>query len=173
MRAGRKRKQRGHLMDRQLPDPDRHRAALQPHRAWLPPDKRLSEKAATPLGGLNLMGFITDLQYEAGCRYRVIVGEYRSAIGVPDASRTGRGYLCRGEKNCDPCQCLERKLRYDAAFESVMQAGQRAARCVAHVAVHDQACPTGQIADLRRGLDALVKHFGLGRLTRNGKSCLW
>ena len=55
----------------------------------------------------------------------------------------------------------ERKQRYDAAFAAVIEAGQRAARAVAHVAVHGETCPQGLLDHLKRGLEALAKHFGL------------
>jgi hypothetical protein len=41
-----------------------------------------------------------------------------------------------------------------------MEAGQRAARAVARVAVYGESCPRGALADLKRGLDALARHFG-------------
>lgn len=171
MRPGRKRKQRGHLVERQRPDPARVLAAEQPHRAWLPADKRLSEKAATPLGGLNLIGVLTDEQYEAGCRYVVVVAAYRASIGCPmEGYTTRKSYRCLGERGCEDCECRRRKDAYDRAFTAVSDAGQRSARCVARVAVYGEACPAGQIADLRRGLDALAVHFGAERLTRKAKS---
>ena len=35
-------------------------ATLQPHRVWLPEEKRMDQKAASPLGCLNLLGVLTD-----------------------------------------------------------------------------------------------------------------
>ena len=148
---------------------DRALAAEQPHRRWLPPDKRLSEKAGTPLGGLNLMGVLSDAQHEAGLRYAVIVGEYRAVIEAPKAlGGRGKGFGCTGDcrrrrwaGEMVDCICEMRKKRYDLAFAAVMTAGQRAARAVARVAVHAEACPGGALPDLRRGLDALSRHFGL------------
>jgi hypothetical protein len=140
-------------------------AALQPHRVWLPESKRLDQKAASPFGCLNLLGVLTDAQYLAGLRYAVVVGKYRAVIETPRATAgAGRGYDCPGDLNCgrEPgpqCECRRRKERYDAAFAAVIEAGQRAARAVARVAVHGEQCPRGALADLKRGLDALAKHF--------------
>ena len=147
-------------------------AALQPHRVWLPEEKRMDQKAASPLGCLNLLGVLSDAQYLAGVRYAVVVGRYRAVIETPRAtSGSGRGYPCAGDLACgrdsaEACECRRRKERYDAAFAAVIEAGQKAARAVARVAVHGEACPRGALVDLRRGLDALAKHFGAGRGVR-------
>ncbi|HWF93656.1 MAG TPA: hypothetical protein VG291_01715 [Xanthobacteraceae bacterium] len=140
-------------------------ATLQPHRVWLPQEKRMDQKAASPLGCLNLLGVLTDAQYLAGVRYAVVVGKYRAVIETPRAiSGAGRGYDCPGDLKCGregtPCECRRRKERYDAAFAAVLEPGQRAARAVARVAVHGEPCPRGALPDLKRGLDALAKHFG-------------
>jgi hypothetical protein len=143
-------------------------ATLQPHRVWLPEEKRMDQKAASPLGCLNLLGVLSDAQYLAGIRYAVVVGKYRAVIESPRATAgAGRGYDCAGDLRCGrdggaPCECRQRKERYDAAFAAVLEAGQRAARAVARVAVHAEQCPRGALADLKRGLDALAKHFGCG-----------
>jgi hypothetical protein len=140
-------------------------AALQPHRAWLPQEKRLDQKAASPFGCLNLLGVLSDAQYAAGVRYAIVVGHYRAVIESPRAmSGSGRGYDCAGDLACGrdnrpACECRRRKARYDAAFAAVIEAGQKAARAVARVAVHGEPCPRGALPDLKRGLDALARHF--------------
>lgn len=174
-RTGRKRKsgRRNRSGDIKQPKPNYAAlAALQPHRAWLPENARLSEKAGTPLGGLNLIGVLTDEHHEAGQRYAAIVGAYRAVIESPKGfNNGGRGFDCAGcpriREPESECACEQRKWRYDAAFAAVMDAGHRSARAVARVAVHGEACPTGSLNDLIRGLDALRKHFGL---TNHGKS---
>jgi hypothetical protein len=140
-------------------------ATLQPHRVWLPQAQRLDQKAGSPLGCLNLLGVLSDAQYLAGIRYAVVVGKYRAVIETPRATAgAGRGYDCPGDPRCGrgalPCECRRRKERYDLAFAAVLEAGQRAARAVARVAVHGEPCPRGALADLKRGLDALARHFG-------------
>lgn len=167
-RAGRKRNTRMHLSN---PAPRIDYRALcgeQPHRRGLPPDKRLSEKAETPFGCLNLMGVISDEQHEAGQRYKVVVQEYRSSIGAPRGEfPMGKGYPCKGELRCGmeegslPCECRRRKNNYNEAFEALAEAGHRCQVEVAHVAVHGR--PSGNVKALLRGLDMLVRHFGVGR----------
>ena len=150
-------------------------ATLQPHRVWLPEEKRMDQKAASPLGCLNLLGVLSDAQYLAGIRYAVVVGKYRAVIESPRATAgAGRGYDCPGDLRCGrdggaACECRHRKERYDAAFAAVLEPGQRAARAVARVAVHAEQCPRGALTDLKRGLDALAAHFGCGGKARSAQ----
>jgi hypothetical protein len=135
----------------------------------------MDQKAASPLGCLNLLGVLSDAQYLAGIRYAVVVGKYRAVIESPRATAgAGRGYDCPGDLRCGrdgraPCECRHRKERYDAAFAAVLEVGQRAARAVARVAVYAEQCPRGALADLKRGLDALAKHFGGGGRGRSAQ----
>src|SRR5260370_19509088 len=76
-------------------------ATLQPHRVWLPEEKRMDQKAASPLGCLNLLGVLTDTQYLAGLRYAVVVGKYRAVIETPRATAgPGPGCFCTGALKC-------------------------------------------------------------------------
>src|SRR5258708_20920072 len=135
MRRGRKRKiglrHPGGVLARPRFDV-RSLATLQPHRVWLPEEKRMDQKAASPLGCLNLLGVLTDSQYLAGVRYAVVVGKYRAVIETPRAiSGAGRGYDCPGDLRCgrdplEPCECRRRKERYDAAFPAGVRAGHTA-----------------------------------------------
>jgi hypothetical protein len=168
-RQGRKRKLGSRYASGDIvrPGVERRLAAKQPHRAWLPERQRLDQRAASPFGCLNLFGVLTDRQYRAGMRYAAVVGKYRAVIESPRATAgTGRGYDCPGDLACGrdsqrSCECRERKARYDAAFAALSEAGQRATRAVARVAVYGEQCPTGALDHLKRGLDALAVHFGL------------
>lgn len=145
-------------------------AAEQPHRRWLPEAHRLSEKAGTVLGGLNLIGRISNDQYEAGRRFSVIVGAYRSVIGAPrGTSDGGKGYACVGSAACpaETCICLARTNKYNRAYEALWDGGQLATKAVNRTAVHDEPCPEHNMDLLRWGLDALAKHFGLTGKGRN------
>lgn len=175
-RRGRKRKSTGRrhpsgqLVREAAPD-DRLRTARQPHRRVLPAADRLSERAESPLGRLNLREIISDEQYEAGARYAAVVGAYRATIEAPRVTGgSGRGVECTtawtgsaawcraypGE-----CRCTLRKARYDDAYDAVFSAGQRAAKAVARVAVHREAIADSDIGYLVAGLSALARHFGL------------
>lgn len=103
-------------------------------------------------------GWVTAPQYDAGVKYRDIVARYRAAICAPRGIVTpsGRG----GELTDDKARDMKEK--YDAAFEALERnAGNRAARAVAHVAVYDR--PDFVLTDLRLGLNTLAEHFGLTR----------
>lgn len=120
-------------------------------------------------------------RYEAGLHYARAVGKYRSVIETPRATAgagsglpclagdpiekqvrigglvlTVRDWACAGD-----CVCARRKASYDAAFETVMAAGQVAAKVVARLAVHGEAIAEQDRVYLANGLDALAKHFGL------------
>lgn len=139
--------------------------AAQPHRNWLPESLRLSEKASSVIGCMNLMRVITDEQYEAGRRYGVIVAAYRVAIGTPNGvSGNGRGYACAG-LGCvsEACECLARQTRYQRAYEAVSDAGGQAHLAVNRVVIGEELIHARDLGWLRAGLDALVGHFGIGR----------
>lgn len=171
-RAGRKRNPRMHLSSVGLKIDYRALSFDQPHRRVLPIDMRSSEKAETPFGCLNLLGAVSDEQFEAGRLYRIAVQEYGSSIGVPVGDGVGgRGYPCKGDPRCGigepgkpeplPCECRRRKIAYNQAFEALAPAGHKAQVQVGHVAVHGRGC--NDLKELRRGLDLLVRHFGVGR----------
>jgi hypothetical protein len=180
-RPGRKRALKGFLIEKRPRKTQSDRAqegraaiAKQPHRRALPDALRLSEKAVTELGRLNLRRFISDEQHEAGQRFQVCVLEYQQSIGSPDTGgRGGPGFPCAGAINCDPCACKQRKEAFNAATNALLEAGHRVASAVSHVVVHDEALPPpGRRFDervelLKLGLAALVRHFGLdGRKRR-------
>jgi hypothetical protein len=187
-RAGSKRKFRGHdpIVVRS-PVTDEHRDTImeglgprerawrqaslcQPHRAGLPDALRGSEKAGTVLGRLNLLGKLTDHQHEAGQRFAVIVGRYRSSIGAPTGTHSGgKGMGCNPEQ-CDPedCACLSAKQAFAQASRALLDAGHRAQVAVWLVTVHDQRY-SGYLPLLIRGLNALVRHFGLDTRRSGGK----
>jgi len=109
---------------------------------------------------LALRAVITSDQYDAGCRYAVIVGEYRSVIEAPRSiGGSGRGFACCGGL-ADDCECYRRRRRYESAFEALMGAGRMACIAVGRVAVHREEAA---IEALRDGLAVLARHFGYGR----------
>src|ERR1044072_4488727 len=105
-RAGRKskagkREKNGRIMrERGI---DQNEAAGQlPHRtadvcwlAWrrgIPIEKRHDPKAEHPLGRLNLVGAITDAQYDAGCRFRSDVLLYRRVMDIRKERQSIAGF---------------------------------------------------------------------------------
>jgi hypothetical protein len=152
------------------PDDPRIVALAQPHRRG---EKfRLDQRAETPLGGLNIVGQLTDEQYEAGRQYAGVVGRYRVVIGAPRASPSSAGILVAdglggGAPPLSIDEAERRKREYEAAYEALWDAGQRAAKAVARVAVYGEAWLPGMLSELRTGLSALAAHF---RLTHARKS---
>lgn len=146
-------------------------AFKQPHRQGAPESKRHDPKAAWPLGILNLNGTISDVQYQAGVLYGGTVQRYRAhyLADVPDPSPSSiAGFMQPGRSGgraMDPADARNLKHAYDAAFEQLMEAGQRAARAVARMAVFGEPCPV-EFIHLRNGLDKLVIHYGLTRRNR-------
>lgn len=170
MASGRKRKpgkreRNGRPARAPLPDPRAH-ALLWPSRRHLADGARLDQKAATPLGGLNILGIITNEEYEAGVRFAGIVMRYRAVIEAPNPApggidSGGRGYIPDDEAE-------RRKAAYDAAYEAFNRIEPRKMRHAARkwtraVAVYDEDVGDG-LESLRAGLSALAVHFLRPRL---------
>jgi len=160
-RKGRKRKSGrrspcGDLIKEKRPD-DRLLASLQPHRRDLPEKHRLSEKATTVLGKLNLFGWITDEQWQAGNIYKRGVNAYRAVIGSIDPLNSpAPGFS--GE--ITPEEARHRKEVYDLAFEALDAVGNVILRTVNRAAIYDSP-DYGSLELLKRGLTTLERHYGL------------
>lgn len=146
-------------------------AIRHPDRQGLPEEKRAHQAAESPLGRLCLRGIITSDQLVASRMYARDSRLYQQAIGCPkpDApslnplTAGGRGVVTLAKAEID-----RRTKAYNDAFCVVWNAGQKAARAVARTAFYGEWLPAGTtMDDLRRGLSALVKHYGL---TVKGKS---
>lgn len=162
-RAGRKRKQtRRKPCGRLAQEPVNLRALAEgwPHRRWLPAGLRLHELAETPFGSLNLIGAISDKQHRAGEIYRGAVRRYLASIQPPSMPPSIAGWGQPGRGGSAPDSPALRE-EYDDAFASMHDAGQKAQRAVARVAVNGCQLEPGQLPHLIRGLDALVGHYGL------------
>jgi hypothetical protein len=149
------------------PIPDQRAHALDwPSRSHLPAKDRLSEKAATPLGGLNILGVITNEEYEAGRRFAGIVMQYRAVIEAPNPAPGGNDHGGRGF--IDEAESERRKSAYDGVYEQGFNAIESrslrwaARKWVKDVAVYDESCPGGlPMEALKLGLSTLATYFGL------------
>jgi len=174
-RAGRKRKLGTRYASGDLiPQPRMSReliAAMQPHRRWLPESLRTHPKAESYFGQLNLIGALTDDQYEAGRRFADVVMKYRTVIGAPKAHPSSvSGEFVRGSVGLDETECAARKQAYEWAVESFAKVeldgkrtpgnSQLAMKAVSRVAVYNEDCPTS-VDYLLAGLDSLARHFGI------------
>lgn len=167
-RRGRKRKSgRREPSGRNIRPPVDYRAmaGLQPHRIGLPAALRESERAESVLGCLNLLKRISEQEYEAGRRFGVIVGGYRSVIGTPRGTvGAGKGY------NCEPsgclvdatnCTCEQRTAKFRDSSRALLLISQKAYNAVYQVAVHDFPCNSEQLKHLQAGLRGLANYYGL------------
>ena len=139
-------------------------AAAHPERQSLPEADRGHEQAGSPMGRLLLRGVLTAEQLEAGRRYAAEARRYQRVIGCPSPSAPSLDLLKTSGSMVvfSPSEIKERTENYNAAYKAVYDAGHRAARAVARVAVYDEWIPAGTtVEDLLRGLAALVEHYGL------------
>lgn len=58
-------------------------ALSQPHRAWLPEDKRSDQRAENLLGRLLLAEIITEQQWTAGEKWRRLMAEFHFILATP------------------------------------------------------------------------------------------
>lgn len=163
--TGRKRKQGARKPSGDLrPEPaesPRAVALRQPHRQMAPEDSRHDQRAETPLGCLNIIGAVPNREYAAARRFAGIVGRYRAVIDAPSVSRSIAGLMEPRRGPAEPVDYDEAKAEYDAAFEALETAGNRAACAVSRMAVHGEACPAYGFQALMRGLHSLAFHFDL------------
>lgn len=143
----------------------------QPHRQGAPESKRHDPKATWPFGILNLRGVIDDDEYQAGILYGRDVRRYRAHFlaDVPDPSpQSIAGFMePRGGGGSFEADPVKIKRAYDAAYEAVSDAGLKAAKAVARMAVFGEICPPGLEEPLKIGLAKLVIHYGLTRRNRS------
>jgi hypothetical protein len=138
-------------------------AQLQPHRRLVPAEVAHDPKAECVMGRLCLNGWITEIQYQAGVKYRTAVARYRSVIEAPrstEASMAGVivGPWGRGSDMTEEKQ-IEIRDQYMRAFEALEEAaGNAGARDVAHL-IHGRI--GFAMARVKCGLTALARHYGL------------
>ena len=142
-------------------------AFRQPHRQSVPEQVRHDPRAETFFGRIMLSGVISEVQYEAGILYRRAVQRSRSLMDAPNPSpQSVASYMQPVSSTGRPVDDAEAQRIHDSrenAYVALMDAGQRAAKAVARVAVWDE-WPLGvSEQDLHRGLDKLIVHYGLKR----------
>src|SRR5690349_23748682 len=143
-RAGRKRKagnrEKNGRVQRERGIDQNLAAAEMPHRTAevcylslrraIPCDKRHDPKAEHPLGRLNLVGAISDAQYDAGCRFRDEVIRYRWVLDVRKERQSVAGFgqpQASTPKELDDNQAIQIRRDYMLAFEAIgSRAGQAA-----------------------------------------------
>ncbi len=161
--VGRKRKQ--NIKRQPNGQPSRERgiepnaiAQLMPHRRLVPAAIAHDERAECMMGRLCLNGWISEIQYQAGVKYRTAVARYRSIIEAPRGERSMAGVIVGPWGGGHVSEETEAELRdkYMRAFEAIDEVG--AARDVNHC-VHNK--PPFSIPMVKCGLNALAIHYGL------------
>src|SRR5690349_1689557 len=61
-------------------------AQLMPHRRLVPAEVAHDPKAESIMGRLCLNGWITDIQYQAGVKFRTAIARFRTIIEAPRSS---------------------------------------------------------------------------------------
>lgn len=135
-------------------------AQLMPHRRLVPADVAHDPKAECLLGRLCLNGWITEIQYQAGVKYRTAIARYRTVIEAPRSTEVSMSGVIVGPWGGSHGMTEERQIeirkQYMEAFEAVDQSG--ASRDISHI-IHDKH--PFAIARVKCGLTALAIHYGL------------
>lgn len=167
--AGRKRKpgrrERNGRLERTV-DP-RLIAAQMPHRRELPPGLRHDQKAEDPFGRLNLASFVSDLQYDAGVKFRAIVRRYRAVLRSPSPNPPALTLdgLKYGEPIISDEEAIRRRDEYQRAFEAIN--GHRQRVILNSVVIFDKPLDRTELPQLCAALNDLVVHFGLTRARKS------
>ncbi len=143
-------------------------AQLMPHRRLVPANVAHDPKAESIMGRLCLNGWITEIQYQAGVKYRTATARYRTVIEAPrssEASMSGVIVGPWGGSEMTEERQIEIRDAYMRAFEALDSVG--VARDISHV-IHDKHPFT--IPRVKCGLDALARHYGLTFSRKSGLS---
>jgi hypothetical protein len=146
-------------------------AFRQPHRQSVPENVRHDPRAETLFGRMMLEGKISEVQYNAGVRYRKAVRRYRAhfipEFPNPEPGSIGGYMQPTPPSRREPLDDKEERRIFDAredAYIAILDAGgQRACKAVARVAVWDEQPAGFRWEDLEKGLNALISHYGLTR----------
>lgn len=137
----------------------------QPHRILVMAKYRDRPEASSNFGRMMLRGVVTPAQFEAGSRYARLAASYRAVWDFPRITPSGIDLTNPGasvSQGMASEDARKIKERYDAAFERLGDAGNRAQRVVKDCAVFDRKLDDFVSLDLlRSGLDKLVHHFGI------------
>jgi hypothetical protein len=134
------------------------------------PDDRLHDpKAEHPLGRLNLVGAISDAQYDAGCRFRSDVLLYRRVLDIRKERQSVAGFgqpQASTPKEIDDAAAIEIMAGYMRAFEAIAEDiqgiwGRAAQAAVKHVVIQERELAPDAFKYLSLGLTNLVRFYDL------------
>lgn len=115
--------------------------------------------------GRRVPPLLTSRQREAASRYRQVLLRQARANGAPKGPGTvWTRWLPADAPALSPDEEAAARAAFHRAFFALRQVGRDAVAAVEILCRDDQEPPGHRLADLRRGLDALVEHFGLDRM---------
>lgn len=136
-------------------------------RRQIPADKVHDERASSPLGRFNLVGAISDDQYNAGMHYRRDVLQYRRILDIRpyNQSIAGFGQPCPPmPADLDDDRIGEIRDRYARAFEAVGgDATPAIHRALKHVIIFEEELEPSAFKFLDAGLNKLILHYSQSR----------
>lgn len=132
----------------------------------------LDPRLGYPLGRLNYSGVVDKRQHDAGERLAALAMKYGRTIGMPPPvpqaisdSLVGRGLSIAPEP--DPAEVAAVRRAYDDAYAALLEAGGKKTsvikicRDVCILGRHEVSLTESQTGDLRLGLNALARLFGI------------
>jgi hypothetical protein len=134
----------------------------QPHRQSVPAEKRHDQRAENPFGRLNLINAVSDVEYDAGIKYRDDYLRYRVTIDSPNPNPAAISLdriAYGGRLPLSEEEAARRRNTYMRAFEAVTGYGPRLV--IKSVVFYEKELQPGDLPDLRIALQGLVKHYGL------------
>lgn len=154
---------------------ERETVMAQPHRASLPEALRMDQRAESVIGRMFLTDAITEAQYWAADRWRVLVAQFHVVLATPMATGSLLGRMvapaigqeeASGTSECRESEeeMRERVLAQHGAAMRTIRALDSAAlifRTMEEVILRDRACGTLDAAHMQRGLDALARLWKL------------
>lgn len=140
------------------------KSVVHTQRAKVVPMRELdSEKASTPLGVLHLNGKLTLAQYQAGVELTGVIARWRAAISAPNPNPASMGGRSGVLSMMDEATEVKRKRRaiedYERAKGVLTDCGYAVYTTVMHLCGSERDILS--VDPARRGLQALVKYFGL------------
>lgn len=152
----------------------------QPHRRWLPEDKRHDQNAATVLGRLYMAGIITEEMLMAGERFGRLRREFAKIMATPVTTRSaGFAYVADGVEEAKDVYLMKDAVQEtdEERRERVLTSFNEVSNAIGWLNAHgpvtrelDAVCHQDQepanLAALLAGLAGLVRLWGLERKSR-------
>jgi hypothetical protein len=137
----------------------------QPHRREFPEAIRADQRCVDVLGRLNLYKLISDEELEAARLYARIVRRMAQVLDAPSPHpRSPELGIIPGRtlRELDDDEVARTRSAYESCYFVLHLLGRPILRAVCRIAIYGEQLPAGTtITDLRNGLAALVRHFGL------------